>query len=114
MSSKIYGRKWTRLREHVLRRDGYRSQIAARYGRNVAADTVHHILPVEYFPEYMYCSWNLLSMSSKEHNAMHERDGHRLTSAGMELVYRLARARRMDIQKIKERLDEGQIQKETV
>ena len=45
-------KRWRRKRESVLRRDGYQCQISLRYGKRVEADTVHHILPADKFPEY--------------------------------------------------------------
>ena len=46
--------KWRRKRKRILRRDGYMDQIEKRYGRMVEATIVHHIFPLEDFPEYAY------------------------------------------------------------
>lgn len=46
--------RWRRLRARVLRRDGYRCRESARYGMIVQADTVHHVWPVEDWPEYAW------------------------------------------------------------
>lgn len=75
-------RRWRRLRMQALRRDGFRCQDAARYGRTVQAVTVHHIYPAEQFPEYAYCLWNLISLSAAAHNAMHDRGTDKLTPKG--------------------------------
>ena len=40
-------RRWQRLRQQALRRDGYRCQESIRYGKIVEATHVHHIWPAE-------------------------------------------------------------------
>lgn len=97
---KQYGHKWEKLRAAVLRRDKYRSQIAARYGRLIPADTVHHILPAEHFPEYMFMKWNLISISAREHNRLHDRATHELTEEGLELAMRTAVRQGLDVTEI--------------
>lgn len=57
-------------------------QESKRYGKTVSATTVHHIFPVEFYPELALTDWNLLSLSSDKHNAMHVRDSHELTELG--------------------------------
>lgn len=106
--------KWQKKRAVILRRDKYKSVLAARYGRSVQAEVVHHILPVEFFPEYAFYNWNLISVTKDEHNKLHDRNSHRLTDAGIELAIRTARRQGLDINKIKERLDESQIQEENL
>lgn len=106
--------KWQKKRAIILRRDKYKSVLAARYGRSVQAEVVHHILPVEFFPEYAFCNWNLISVTKDEHNKLHDRNSHRLTDAGIELAIRTARRQGLNINKIKERLDESQIQEENL
>ena len=44
MKSRYKDQRWIRKRKAILSRDGYRCQISARYGKNVPADTVHHIV----------------------------------------------------------------------
>lgn len=83
--------KWKKKREKILRRDKYQCQESKRYGRIVQADTVHHIFPVEEYPEYMYEDWNLISLSAAQHNAMHDRDTHKLSAKGRELMERTAK-----------------------
>ena len=75
-------KRWRHLRLLALRRDGFLCQDAIRYGRSVPADVVHHIWPAEDYPEYAYCLWNLISLSSAAHNEMHERDSRKLTPKG--------------------------------
>ncbi len=88
--------KWKQKREHILRRDKYICQDAKRYGRFVEAETVHHIFPAEYFPEYAWEDWNLISLSWKAHNEMHDRKTNELTKKGIELLRRTARKQRID------------------
>ncbi|MBQ0113867.1 MAG: HNH endonuclease [Bacteroidales bacterium] len=74
--------RWRKLRKKIMRRDGYQCQYLKRFGRNVPADTVHHIYPVEFYPEYKWCEWNLISLSNEAHNMMHYRGTHKLTKNG--------------------------------
>lgn len=74
--------RWKRLRERVLRRDKYLCRESARYGRVVPATVVHHVWPAALYPEYAWCEWNLISLSAKEHNAMHDRETDALTELG--------------------------------
>lgn len=64
-----------------------------RYGKAVPADTVHHIFPAEDYPEYRWCDWNLISLSAKTHNELHDRNTNELTDKGMDLLRRTARKR---------------------
>ena len=75
-------RRWERLRETILRRDGYKCREAARYGLAVRADTVHHVWPVEDFPQFAWEPWNLIALSHKAHNEMHDRVTGALTEKG--------------------------------
>lgn len=84
---------WTHKREVILRRDGYIDQVAKRYGRIEEADTVHHIFPREFYPQYEWENWNLISVSRKTHNELHDRESHELTEKGKELMRRTARKR---------------------
>ena len=76
-------RRWQALRARALKRDGYKCREAARYGRQVQAEVVHHIWPVEDYPEYAYCLWNLISLSASSHDAMHDRKTRKLTALGL-------------------------------
>ena len=64
-------------------------QYNKRYGRHIQADTVHHIYPAEQYPEYEYCEWNLISLSSEAHNIMHDRNNNCLTDEGLRLMKRV-------------------------
>ena len=75
-------KRWRRLREQALRRDGYHCRESARYGKRVPAKTVHHVWPAEDYPEFAYCLWNLVSLSLEKHDAMHVRTTRKLTPLG--------------------------------
>lgn len=87
----INDKKWETLRAFILARDTYLDQELKRYGKRVEASTVHHIFPREYFPQYIYEPWNLISLSRDTHNKLHDRTGHKLTEKGWELLVRTAR-----------------------
>lgn len=80
--------RWKAKREKILRRDKYQCQLNKRYGKNVDAKVVHHIYPVEDYPEYQWCDWNLLSVSNDMHNRLHDRITNHLTTFGEELKRR--------------------------
>ena len=88
--------KWKRKRQSILRRDKYQCQLSRRYGRIVQADTVHHILPREDYPQYQLCDWNLISLSTAEHNKMHDRMTNELTAEGRRLANEILRKRKTD------------------
>lgn len=71
-----------------MRRDGYRCQLSKRYGKSVPADLVHHIYPVDEFPEYAFEPWNLVAVSRASHNKLHDRDSDKLTAEGIALMRR--------------------------
>ena len=75
-------KRWKHLRYSILRRDKFRCRESARYGITEEATTVHHIWPAEDYPEYAWCAWNLLSLSGKQHDAMHDRLTHNLSPLG--------------------------------
>lgn len=84
-------RRWERLREAVLKRDGYLCQISKRYGKIAEAENVHHIFPRLEFPEYQYEAWNLISLTHEKHMAMHIAATGELSPAGVDLLRRTAR-----------------------
>lgn len=90
-------KRWERMRESVLRRDGYMCRESARYGKRKSANTVHHIFPRDIFPEYQWEPWNLISLAGDVHDEMHDRQTGALTEKGMEWVRRTARRRGMEI-----------------
>lgn len=84
-----FGKRWERLSRAIMRRDGYLCQISLRYGKRVAAEVVHHIFPVDEYPEYAYCPWNLIALSRKAHNRLHDRASGTLTAEGLALQRRV-------------------------
>lgn len=66
----------------VLRRDGYECRECRRYGRTTQATTVHHIYPLEFYPELAYVDENLISLCNKCHEEMHNRMTNELTNKG--------------------------------
>ena len=72
--------------QHILRMDGYRDVIAARYGRAEEATTVHHIYPSAQYPEYAWADWNLISVSQGTHNKLENRVTGELTEEGKRLM----------------------------
>lgn len=89
--------RWARLREAVLRRDGYMCRESRRYGKRAEATTVHHVFPRDEFPEYQWSEWNLISLAGSVHDTMHDRVTGALTERGVELLRRTARARGMEL-----------------
>lgn len=89
MNKKIYNSKaWKNKREYILRRDHYLCQESKRYGKHVEAETVHHIYPLEDYPELAFVNWNLISLSHDKHNELHDRTSHALTEKGLALQQR--------------------------
>ena len=76
------GARWKALAAKAMRRDGYMCQLSKRYGKQVQAEVVHHIYPVDEYPEYAYCLWNLISLSRAAHNRLHDRNTDKLTAEG--------------------------------
>ena len=76
-------KRWRRKRMRILRRDGFRCRECGRYGLAVDATTVHHAWPAEDFPELEWEDWNLISLCSGCHGAMHDRVSGALTDLGL-------------------------------
>lgn len=83
---------WVKMRARILRRDLYTCQYNKRYGKLVPAKVVHHILPLEYYPEYRLKAWNLISLSTAAHERLHNRNEHTLTIEGWRLAEKTAQA----------------------
>lgn len=83
--------KWKRLARAVMRRDNYMCQLSKRYGKRVPAEVVHHIYPADEYPEYAYEPWNLIALSRKMHNTLHDRNTDALTAEGIALMTRAKR-----------------------
>ena len=101
MTDRFYKcRRWQDLRASILRRDKYMCQYCKRYGKMVQADHVHHVFPREFFPEYTYARWNLISLCSSCHDKMHYRKDRTLTDTGKEYAKIIARKNFLDLDKI--------------
>ena len=66
-------------------------QLSKRYGKSVPAEGVHHIYPVDEYPEYAYEPWNLTALSRAAHNRLHDRNTDALTAEGVALMRRTRR-----------------------
>ncbi|WP_305178087.1 hypothetical protein [Faecalibaculum rodentium] len=78
--------RWKKRSRMILSRDNYLDMVALRFfGIRQEADMVHHIYPVEDYPEFAYAEWNLISTSRKTHNRLHYADGS-LTPLGQTLL----------------------------
>ena len=83
MATGIYAdKRWTTLRARILRRDGYLCQQCLRYGKHRAATTVHHCYPAGMYPDLAWERWNLVSLCTQCHDAMHDRGSDLLTALG--------------------------------
>ena len=80
--------RWKHLAAKAMKRDGYKCQLSKRYGKQAPAEMVHHIYPVDEYPEYAYCLWNLISLSQAMHNTLHDRNTDKLTAEGVALLRR--------------------------
>lgn len=89
--------RWDRLREDVLRRDGYICRDSRRFGKRIEATTVHHVFPREEYPEYQWEPWNLISLCAEAHDAMHDRATGLLTQRGAEWLRRIARREGVEV-----------------
>ena len=90
-------KKWIEKKSRILRRDGYMCQVSKRYGKMIQAELVHHIFPLDEFPEYALCDWNLISVSWKVHNALHDRQTNGLSEEGRQLLERIARRNNIEV-----------------
>ena len=88
---------WQRKRRAVLRRDGYMDQVMKRYGKMTEGNIVHHIFPLDAFPEYRLESWNLITVSLATHNRLHDRETDELSDEGKKLLIRTAKKRGIPI-----------------
>ena len=73
---------WDFVRKSVMRDNRHLCKECARYGKAVKAHSVHHIYPLEVYPEYRLQKWNLIPLCKSCHNKMHIRGSHELTPDG--------------------------------
>lgn len=81
--------RWKAKRLSILRH-WPRCRECQRYGVAVDASVVHHAYPVEEYPEYAWNDWNLVSLCSGCHNAMHDRESGALTEKGLAWMRRVS------------------------
>ena len=86
--NKYSHKRWKVKRNYILDKQQHLDQELLRYGKHVEADTVHHIFPVEFYPELKYEDWNLIALSRATHNACHQRTSHNLTQKGLDIQRR--------------------------
>lgn len=89
--------KWQKLRQRALRRDGYKCQLCARYGRQKEGTTVHHAFPAEHYPELQYNINNCVTLCTQCHEKCHYRASHELTEEGKKLQQRIGQKYGFDI-----------------
>lgn len=76
-------KKWKNKRAVILRRDEYECRHCKRYGNTTLANTVHHVYPLEYYPQHKLNSKNLISLCGECHSKMHNRITNELTAEGL-------------------------------
>lgn len=76
-------RRWLIKRQSVLARDRYQCRECSRFGRAANASVVHHVWPVDEWPQFVWSDWNLISLCRTCHNSMHDRDTGALTELGL-------------------------------
>ncbi|MFD1899973.1 HNH endonuclease [Enterococcus termitis] len=75
-------KRWIKKKNHILKKYEYTCQQTLRYGTTVDAETVHHIYPLELYPELSLVDWNLLPVTNEAHNTFHSRKDHSITAKG--------------------------------
>ncbi|MBR3280117.1 MAG: hypothetical protein IKG01_14630 [Lachnospiraceae bacterium] len=84
-------KRWREKRKHILLRDGWVDQVMLRDGVTIEANTVHHILPREEYPQYEWEDWNLISVNETTHKQrLHEKYTGKLTKYGKRLMFETA------------------------
>ena len=89
--------KWAALRNTALIRDKYMCQCCKANNRMTNATCVHHIFPIERYPQYAYEIWNLMSLCDKCHDEMHNHYTGELSKKGMLFLRSIAAIRGIKI-----------------
>ncbi len=79
MSNPYRGKRWTRKRDAILRRDDYECRNCRRYGKHTLATTVHHVYFLKDYPKMWLVNDNLISLCNDCHNKMHNRTNDEAT-----------------------------------
>ena len=82
-------KRWIKKRGIILRRDEYLCRHCKRFGNRTPATLVHHIFPLNDYPQYAFNTDNLLSVCNKCHEKFHDRITDVLTATGQEWVERM-------------------------
>lgn len=75
-------KRWRRKRIAILKRDSFMCRESKRFGNTTPANTVHHIYPIELYPELAFQNWNLISMAGNVHNTFHDRTTNEIINGG--------------------------------
>lgn len=89
--------KWVALRNTALIRDKYMCQCCKANGKSINASCVHHIFPIERYPDYKYELWNLMSLCDKCHDEMHNHYTGELSKKGMLFLRSIAAVKGIEI-----------------
>ena len=89
--------KWVALRNTALIRDKYMCQCCKANNKAVNATCVHHIFPIERYPDYKYELWNLMSLCDKCHDEMHNHYTGELSKKGMLFLRSIAAVKGIQI-----------------
>lgn len=76
-------KRWRRKREVVLKKHDYLCAESKQYGNTVQAELIHHIYPLEEYPELAYEEWNLLPLTNAIHNTFHDRENDEVVGRGL-------------------------------
>lgn len=75
--------RWKRKSLAIRRKDKYMDMVALRFwNKRMEGQMVHHIYPVDEYPEYAFCDWNLITVSYETHNKLENRTTGELTKLG--------------------------------
>ena len=96
--------KWATIRRSVLVRDKYLCQNCKANNKAVNATCVHHVFPLENYPEYKYEFWNLISLCDKCHDEMHNHFTGDLSKKGMLFLRSVAAVRNIPVTCKKEKI----------
>lgn len=75
-------------------------QLDLRNGQHNQAQVVHHILPREQYPQYAWSRWNLISLTSRNHELMHNRLTGELSTIGRDLMMETAAKRGIKLSRL--------------
>lgn len=75
-------RRWELLRSAILRRDGYMCQYCKMNNKRTNATCVHHVFPLQSYPQYALEHWNLMSLCDNCHDEMHNHFTGELSKKG--------------------------------